>query len=303
MHINWPHDQCIICLRADNERTIEHVIPAAIGGRLTSNFLCKPCNDLVGAKIEADVRKDPSVRIAMTHLRPAIPKVAEQVEENQLIKIRSANGSISGFIKDGVPQVMPHTATDGTLISSTGFGRDSVKRILERNGASEDFISASLEQFDSTPDNQTLRITSDLHVTKWSVIDVDLDLSQNSLMNPKVLLKIAYEFLALHIGKSIYDESEALSQIRECLLSDGQPSEFLTVERMNYKKYAPQHGIACRASVPSYVILVMLFGWLVFRVTLRSVAFQGQRFSYTHLLDSGDEGCIDLTEAKFAHLS
>lgn len=43
--------RCIFCLN-DREPSCEHVFPAAIGGTLTIDRVCKPCNDRLGAEVD-----------------------------------------------------------------------------------------------------------------------------------------------------------------------------------------------------------------------------------------------------------
>ena len=43
--------RCFFCLE-EREPTEEHVFPEAIGGTLTINRVCKPCNDFLGAKVD-----------------------------------------------------------------------------------------------------------------------------------------------------------------------------------------------------------------------------------------------------------
>jgi hypothetical protein len=43
--------RCFFCLE-EREPTEEHVFPHAIGGTLTIDRVCKPCNDFLGAKVD-----------------------------------------------------------------------------------------------------------------------------------------------------------------------------------------------------------------------------------------------------------
>lgn len=44
--------ECIICREIKSEFNKEHIIPAAIGGKLTTKSVCKDCNSLLGEKID-----------------------------------------------------------------------------------------------------------------------------------------------------------------------------------------------------------------------------------------------------------
>ncbi len=283
--------------------THEHIIPDSIGGKLTSNFLCKPCNDNFGAKFDVTASNDPAIRIAIQHLYNEIPDLALKIEEGQRLIIKDERGVVPGFVKDGAPRVEAHKASDGSLVMPTEAGRKSLSKMLVRQQHSEEAVAAALAKFDSAPDNASILISRDIEAVKWTIHELKLDLSRNSLMHSVVLLKIAYEFLALHIGSAIYADTLPLQQIRHCLISGENLDEICTIERLSRGKYEPIHGITCRANFPNFVILVMFFGELVFRVTFPTLGFEGKRFCYVHLIKTGQENCFDLSDPAFAHLN
>jgi hypothetical protein len=53
---------CIFC-RNEREPSIEHVFPAAIGGALTIERVCKPCNDRLGAEVDAPLSNHRTILI------------------------------------------------------------------------------------------------------------------------------------------------------------------------------------------------------------------------------------------------
>jgi hypothetical protein len=78
MKIPWTTERCIVCMRtprADDERsqmTDAHVIPESVGGRLSADFLCKPCNDEMG-RAEAFLPRDITVRLQVDAIRGQLP--------------------------------------------------------------------------------------------------------------------------------------------------------------------------------------------------------------------------------------
>lgn len=88
MKVPWFGDRCIICLGND-ALSEEHVIPAALGGDLKCDFLCKPCNDLFGSSFEAKARTDPAIRIAVANLRSEIPLIHDHVRMARNILLRA----------------------------------------------------------------------------------------------------------------------------------------------------------------------------------------------------------------------
>ena len=59
--VPWPGLQCIVCL-ANSDLTVEHLIPEALGGRLTSRLLCRACNSRIGHQAEGQAKADPTIR-------------------------------------------------------------------------------------------------------------------------------------------------------------------------------------------------------------------------------------------------
>jgi hypothetical protein len=303
MQVQWNTRRCILCLGSDKPMTVEHIIPESIGGVLTSNFLCKNCNDALGFDLDASAKKDPTVRLASQHLNHQIPHLTCSIEEGQRLVIRDENGINSGFVKDGAARVDSRKAKEGSLILPTDNGRKALRTKLQRQNHDEGTIEEALRRFDSAPDNISIAITPGIDAVKWTIHELKLDLSQNAFMDQALILKIAYEFLALHIGNSIYDNAPQLNRVRDSLRTRTIDDNVCTIERLSRGKYEAMHGITCRSSNPVFVVLVMLFGEIVFRVTFHELGFEGCRFSYTHLLATGQEDLIDLTESKFSHFS
>jgi len=62
--------------------SVEHVIPRALGGILTCNCLCQPCNDIVGQH-ESALKEDPSIRLALENLRHKAPWLCDRISSGQ----------------------------------------------------------------------------------------------------------------------------------------------------------------------------------------------------------------------------
>jgi len=108
-------------------------------------------------------------------------------------------------------------------------------------------------------------------------------------MDPLIPAKTAYEFLACHVGRAIYEDGFHLSQIRSVLKNRLMSSDVLSIERLTSNKYKPFHGIYFEGNDPYAKVQIRLFGWLAFRVHFRHLPIGGPRNVYTHQLDSGDE--------------
>ncbi len=124
---------------------------------------------------------------------------------------------------------------------------------------------------------------------KWTVQKVEPDLTKAPLMDLLIPAKTAFEFLALHVGTAIYEDSPQLTKVRKVLLDPTQESNVLRVERLSSGEYDPFHGIFFEGNDPYAKVQIRLFGWLAFRVHFLYLFVGGPRFIYTHRLDSGEE--------------
>ena len=124
---------------------------------------------------------------------------------------------------------------------------------------------------------------------KWTVQDIELDLSKTQLMNPMIPAKIAFEFLAAHVDTAIYDDVPQLSEVRQTLMKPISETDAIQVDRLSSNKYEPFHGICFDGNNPHATVQIRLFGWLAFRVHFLHLSVSGPRFVYTHKLDTAEE--------------
>jgi hypothetical protein len=108
-------------------------------------------------------------------------------------------------------------------------------------------------------------------------------------MNPLVPLKIAYEFIACHLGASICASEPQLKEIRNAFFSQNIDNNSFQIDRLNAKEYKPFHGIALEKIDQYAQVQIRLFGWLAFRVHFKKLRVHAPRFAYTHLLDTNAE--------------
>lgn len=288
MHVEWPDGRCILCHSSEN-LSKEHLIPDALGGILTCDFLCRVCNSTLGATFESTARTDPSVRLAVQRLDGQIPDLADKLKENQSYFVDGADGRNHGTIRDGAFRIKARTADDGSLIQPTDIARKSIANILRKSGMDDAPIAAAQRLLDEAPENQRVELGPTLEVVKWSVEKIHLDLSTSRLMNPLVPVKIAFEFLACHLGGAIYADLPPLIRTREAIRNMDAEDPSFNVERLNAEDYKPFHGICFEGNSPHAKVLIRLFGWLAFRVHFLQMSVGGDRYVYTHYLDTGRE--------------
>jgi hypothetical protein len=301
MHIDWPGNRCVLCLE-EASLSLEHLIPAALGGVLTCSFLCGKCNSTLGASFEAAAKADPSIRIAVSNLQSHIPGLASKLTENQQFISQGPGGLERGKIRGGKFDVRSRTAEDGSLIQPTDRARISLETILRKSGIGEIPIAEALRKFDEAPENERVTLAPGLETIKWSIEQIQLDLSNGKLMSPLVPLKIGFEFLACHLGTTVYDEAPQMCELRTALCQMLEDDPCYSVERLNASEYKPFHGICYESTSPYARVLIRLFGWLAFRVHFRRLSVGGPRFIYTHYLDTGRED-VRIPDHRSTHLN
>ena len=282
-----------MCSRQDG-LTLEHIIPESLGGRLTSRFLCQICNSTLGNRLEHAARFDPSIRIAGERLASDIPKLARRLAENQRQIGESEAGLSPGYIRDGDFRIFSKKLPDGSLVQPTDEARSTIDTILQREGYGQLPIQDALRRFDEAPENKKIQIAAGLEIAKWRIDRIQPDFNKSPLMNPLVPLKIAYEFVACHVGRAIYEDIPPLADLRRAFVNLDPDTGPFQVERLHAAEYRPFHGICLEGNNPHASVQIRLFGWLAFRVHFLRLAVAGPRFIYTHFLDSGIEDIRDI---------
>ena len=294
MNIQWPGDRCILCLK-EVSLSKEHIIPDALGGVLACQFLCEGCNSYLGFSVEAKAKTDPSIRVAVANLKSHIPELANRLMENQDFISYGPGGTERGSVRAGEFRVRSRTREDGSLVQPTDCARKSVQKILRKANADGDVIRQALRAFDKGRENQRVKLPHGLEVVRWPIEKIEPALS-NKIMSPLFPLKIAYEFLALHLGKAIYDEAPQMQELRTTLLESIEDHPSFQIDRLNASEYKPFHGICFEGNDPHCKVLIRLFGWLAFRVHFRRLAVSSSRFVYTHYLDAQEEDLYELPD-------
>lgn len=288
MKLPWFDNRCILCLKS-SDLSEEHIIPEAIGGRLTIKFLCPDCNSLLGRDVEKAVKDDPSIRIALENLSRDIPDLYSQITEKQPFYGHSKAGRVPGFFRKGEFYVKSKKMADGSLVQPTKTAKKSIKTMLKRQGCTVTQIEEVLSNFEDAPSNKISEIHPGLEASKWDIEKTEIDFTGTSLMNPLVPLKIAYEFIAYLRGTSICASKPQLEEIRNALSIHDTDNDCFQVDRLNAKEYKPFHGIVFEGNKPHAQVQIRLFGWLAFRVHFKRLSVHEPRYVYTHFLDKNLE--------------
>jgi hypothetical protein len=303
--IPWPDERCILChteaqLTEEGSLSKEHLIPEAIGGVLTCQFLCRKCNSTLGS-YESRLKEDPAVRLAAGNLRSQLPSLYESICEGQSFVAHSARGPARGVYKRGQFKVSASSQPDGSLILPTEDAGPALERMLSKGGFESSQIAEALRRFDDAPEDVPVTVAEGFDILKWRITGVDPALDGRLLMvrfeggeellqgAGIVLVKIAFEYLALHLGVVVL--GSRFDPIREALQQNAPSRCPHRVEWRRGSGLAPFHGLVVEKK-PSYVVVqARLFGELVFRVHFPHL-IPGDgfiRYKYTHNLETGDE--------------
>lgn len=286
MLLGWNTSRCIICLN-EATLTLEHVIPRSLGGVLTARILCKPCNDALGHREEAQVKQDPAIKIAIEQIKSSLPDyLAREMTEGQDYFAKTPAGPVRGSIKNAVFKIKSGPRPDGSIVLSTGNGRDLIEKHLDKVGVDAEAIREKLRDFDMEPEDSSFPIDRGLRAVKWSVGAIQPTLD-GRFLSDAVILKIAYEFLACVVGKAIYSDTPALIEARRALRGERSLSSKVRIEHLRGPKYDAFHGVAFQGNEPHAVIQIRLFGWLAFKVYFGGILINAPRLQYTHRLDRG----------------
>lgn len=263
---------------------------------MTVRFLCKPCNDRLGHEVEAAVKDDPAIRLAVEHLKPQIPELAREILDGQPYLSRGDGGVVRGKFKAGTFRVDSLQKEDGSVIQPTPDARKHIAKVLRREGGGDEEVTVVLTRFDAGPENRLFQLAPGLAAIKWRIDRIEPALDGPSL-SEQTLLKIAYEFAACHLAEKAYDQSHQLATLRGAVFSPSSAFGAFSIDYLTTRRYAAVHQLALTGQTPHVVVTICLFGWLLFRVHLRKIAIAPPHFKYTCLLDTGEEVC-EVLEAK-----
>lgn len=287
MKIPWNDDRCIFCVQK-NLLSIEHLIPRSIGGKLTSQFLCKSCNDRCGHTFESNVKSDLSIRLAAAHLIHEIPILFDFIENGQEYITNVGPERRAGWLKDGSIRGIEGKLSDGSTIHLEENTPNALRTILNRSGECIETIETVIRKFEESAYDTTIELAPGLRIRKWKD-QISTPNLAGEPANPLIFLKIAYEFAALLAGSAILEENQNLQSIRHALLNADEQFAKKSVERLFAQEYGSFHGICYHGNDPEAVFQIRLFGKLAYRVRLPGISIDVKPITYTHYLVSGEE--------------
>src|SRR5262249_20404313 len=125
-------------------------------------------------------------------------------------------GVLRGRFKGDDFRVDTRRKEDGSIVQPTLDGRRHIETVLRKAGRAPGDIEVSLQRFDAAPDNQLVPLASDLSGVRWRIDKLE-PAYDGPLLSEQALLKMAFEFLALHLAGKATDAAPQLVDLRRCI--------------------------------------------------------------------------------------
>jgi hypothetical protein len=285
---------CIVCLKRPPFPdgfgfSEEHVIPEALGGKLTCKFLCKSCNESFGKGFEARAKTDPSIRIAIANLKSELPLLYNSIESGQLYELTTDIGSMPGKFDNGTVRGRTKKMPDNSLMVPEEHTHRKLQEILKKGGLGADEIARAIKIYDEAPPEKKIEIAPRTSIVRRMTKAAKQNMTGGRLLDPLVCLKVVYEFAALVFGSPVFANNLALNEIRRALRERDNNTPVFRVDVLMASSYKPFHGIVFEGNKPYAMFQIRLFGRLAYRIHLPKLRFDREPVAYTHFLATGEE--------------
>lgn len=221
--------RCIFCL-SERPPSLEHIFPLAIGGTITTDRVCKPCNDMLGSRIDAALSDFFPIRQRRAELKLSghggePPQLFEMLlGDHTLIgpeakRIKTTFNKSTGKLDlrqlyHAADVVLPD-GKKARQITLDARDRDQIPKVFQRERKrhglpplSEEAMAIELSKcIEQTIEHPLVQV-------KWSVSFAFLR---------HALIKIAYELAFRWLGEPYLDDSLA-AELREAICKDDPAS-------------------------------------------------------------------------------
>ncbi len=232
--------RCIFCLK-DRPATVEHVFPLAIGGSLTTDRVCKCCNDWLGSRADAALSNNLLIRFRRSALElkgnsRRAPMLAEPLlgtwplasdpEQEVRVIFDKKTGKLKFWTIPKTFNVVLPDGSEALRVIIDASDPSSLATIIKRERKRRDLLPLSPEELEEecrklkVPENTVTIENPTLHMT----------LTFDSRIVPQALLKIIYELAFLWMGEGYLDDPKA-AELRSAIFADDVA---LAEKLMNY---------------------------------------------------------------------
>lgn len=231
----------------------------------------------MGSKFIGKVKNDPSIRLAVRELKNEIPDLFESIENNQPYFARDKNKDIIRLrYKNSRLEVIHHQQEDGSLIFDSRKGIKNIKQMLKKDGLCDDEIEKRISLLKKSDDNKIIELSAKVIVRKFPT-GPSFPSLEAPLIDERIIVLIAYEFLSLLLGNLIYNST--LDFIRE-FIREGIKSDKLLIEDLTTRSYGTFHKIYPEVLETELIINIILFRWFLYRIHIKGFKLSSGDFVY-----------------------
>lgn len=268
MEILSDFERCIICCEAPAD-SLEHILSDAIGGRLKARILCRNCNNWLGHQLVGIIKNDPSIRLAIEYLKNELPTTFQDymtfigtTPEGPIIKVKQ---------KKGIRKVISQNYQD-ILIQDTGDALRTLERKLAKSGLPPIEIDALISEFKQLEENEPLETPTGEIFIKKPMPNLRPELSTQQI-DDRFPVLIAYEFLAVALGKSIYHH--IFDDVRDYIVSGSMSNKIIVNHFGGGKSYDAMHGLIIEPLENGVLVIIRLFRWITYQVRFEGFRYGG----------------------------
>jgi hypothetical protein len=260
-------EKCILCSDKPPDSR-EHVIPKCIGGTLEALVVCTSCNSQFGSGFVSQLKKDPSIRMALHYLGDKVPELAKQFNEGIEFYAEGAGGFPVGVSwKGGSWKTKARQRNGNVLEIDTDEVPKFIRNTLKKQGLSKADIDYWVSQLTACENGQKIILPSG-HTLVKNEATVQLPKLTEGFVDKRVPVLIAFEFLALCMGNSIFQAS--FDAVREYIRL-GTGTRQVEVLEKRAREYDSSHTVRFRVEDGIVTVFVQFFRWYVFEVRFRNI--------------------------------
>lgn len=270
---------CLFCKKnetdsAEHALTEEHVIPKVLGGWITLPVVCKKCNNTIGHKVEARLKKNAFIVAALDKLKI---QPSNEAFKNAKFKLTLDDKySVSAKPKpNGKHEIIPTKQPDNSLIVGEEKGKEVLKKLIQRYEKEHNVkIDFDLDLYDFLPYGILIPVNgTDIcfikHENKKSSLMI------NNLTEPIPFL-IPAKIALLHFSGFLYPLviSDRFDLMRNSILNDdlfGKVTSNSLLNRVDNPRsidYGNYHFIRYSIIDEDLIALIGIFSTIIFTVYL-----------------------------------
>lgn len=257
--------RCIVCLKPIGKQDPpEHVIPESLGGRLKHTLLCSNCNHNTGAKLYSIIKYDVNIRKAVIQMRKELPKIFKSVENQQEYSTKSPTGAelTAKRTHKGI-NIVP-IIKNGEIILPTSDAINYMKKhLITSHGVSPKKALEITSKIKQAPNDIKLKLHDNLSYIRWDGDSFKPNFRKNKMCDNSAMVLMAYEYMSLLLGNSIYDE--AFNVIRKFIMQE-ETTDNIRVHFYTSHKPQPFHLIYPEFLENKTVINIHLFEYMIAKV-------------------------------------